>query len=113
MSFYTDTNSKDFSSMKMWLQKFWDLKISPLFEKHNERITELENTMDARGEIKNLPKNYLSKESAENMLNAMVSAGVIASYTMTYDAANSRYQFVIVKPQEEIPTNEVNNEENI
>lgn len=55
-------------------------------------------TMDARGEIKNLPKNYLSKESAENMLNAMVSAGVIASYTMTYDAANARYQFTIVAP---------------
>lgn len=54
--------------------------------------------MDARGEIKNLPKNYLSKESAENMLNAMVSAGVIASYTMTYDAANARYQFTIVAP---------------
>lgn len=54
--------------------------------------------MDARGEMKNLPKNYLSKESAENMLNAMVSAGVIASYTMTWDAANNRYAFVITKP---------------
>lgn len=53
--------------------------------------------MDARGEIKNLPKNYLSKESAENMLNAMVSEGVIESYTMTYDAANSRYVFTFVK----------------
>lgn len=53
--------------------------------------------MDARGEIKNLPKNYLSKESAENMLNAMVSAGVIKSYTMTYDAANARYVFTFVK----------------
>lgn len=54
--------------------------------------------MDARGEIKNLPKNYLSKESAENMLNAMVSAGVITSYTMTYDTANARYAFTIVAP---------------
>lgn len=53
--------------------------------------------MDARGEIKNLPKGYLSKESAENMLNAMVAAGVIQSYTMTYDAANARYQFTFVK----------------
>ena len=57
--------------------------------------------MDARGEIKNLPKNYLSKESAENMLNAMVSAGVIASYTMTYDAASGRYVFVIQKNSEQ------------
>ena len=57
--------------------------------------------MDARGEIKNLPKNYLSKESAENMLNAMVSAGVIASYTMTWDSTNNRYAFVITKPAEE------------
>ena len=56
--------------------------------------------MDARGEIKNLPKNYLSKESAENMLNAMVSAGVIASYTMTYDAANGRYAFTFQKSSE-------------
>lgn len=54
--------------------------------------------MDARGEIKNLPKNYLSKESAENMLNAMVTAGIITSYTMTWDATNARYQFTIVAP---------------
>jgi hypothetical protein len=57
--------------------------------------------MDARGEIKNLPKNYLSKESAENMLNAMVSSGIIASYTMTWDAANNRYAFVIQKNSEQ------------
>ena len=56
--------------------------------------------MDARGTIANLPKNYLSKESVENMLNAMVSAGVIASYTMTWDAANNRYAFVITAPVE-------------
>ena len=62
--------------------------------------------MDARGEIKNLPKNYLSKESAENMLNAMVSAGIIASYTMTWDSANSRYAFVITAPIEPEPTPE-------
>lgn len=80
MGFYEDTNSKDFSSMKMWLQKFWDLKILPLFNA--------------------LPNNYLSKESAENMLNAMVSAGVIQSYTMTWDAANNRYAFVITAPVE-------------
>ena len=57
--------------------------------------------MDARGEIKNLPKNYLSKESAESMLNAMVTAGIIASYTMTWDAANSRYVFTFVAPTPE------------
>ena len=68
--------------------------------------------MDARGTITNLPKNYLSKESAENMLNAMVAAGVIQSYTMTYDAANARYQFTFVKAQE-AQTNQVNNESNI
>lgn len=62
--------------------------------------------MDAKGEIKNLPKNYLSKESAENMLNAMVSAGVIASYTITWDAANNRYAFVITAPVEPEPTPE-------
>lgn len=56
--------------------------------------------MDARDEIKNLPKNYISKESAENMLNAMVTAGIIESYTMTWDAANSRYAFVITAPEE-------------
>lgn len=61
--------------------------------------------MDARGEIKNLPKNYLSKESAENMLNAMISAGVIASYTMTWDSTNSRYVFVIQKNSEQSDTN--------
>lgn len=62
--------------------------------------------MDARGEIKNLPKNYLSKESAENMLNAMVSAGIIASYTMTWDSTNNRYAFVITAPVEPEPTPE-------
>lgn len=78
MNFYTDTNGKDFSSMKMWLQKFWDLKISP--------------------PIKKLPKDYLSKESVEGMLDAMVSAGVIASYTMTWDAVNNRYAFTFIAP---------------
>lgn len=68
--------------------------------------------MDARGEIKNLPKGYLSKESAENMLNTMVAAGVIQSYTMTYDAANARYQFTFVKAQQE-STNASANEQNI
>lgn len=52
--------------------------------------------MDARGEIKNLPKNYLSKESAENMLNAMQSAGIIAGYTMTY--SNGQYIFTFTQP---------------
>lgn len=52
--------------------------------------------MDATGEIKNLPKNYLSKESAENMLNAMKSAGVISNYTMTY--SNGKYVFTFTKP---------------
>lgn len=66
--------------------------------------------MDATGEIKNLPKNYLSKESAENMLNAMKSAGVISNYTMTY--SNGQYVFTFVKAQQ-ASTNTVNNESNI
>lgn len=83
MSFYADTNNKDFSSMKMWLQKFLDLKISP---------------------------SFLSKESVENMLNAMKSAGIISDYTMAY--SNGQYTFTFVKAQE-ANTNQVNNESNI
>lgn len=68
--------------------------------------------MDARGEIKNLSKNHPNKGSIENMLNAMVSAGIIASYTMTWDSSNNRYVFTFTKA-EEASTNSVNNESNI
>ena len=42
-------------------------------------------------------------ERSDRMTTA--SAGVIASYTMTYDAANGRYAFTIVAPTPEESNN--------
>ena len=44
-------------------------------------------------EIANLPQNYISKESAVNLLEAFKSAGVISAYTMTF--VNGVYTFTI------------------
>ena len=50
---------------------------------------------DYTGIINNLPKNYISKDSLTNMLNALKSAGVITSFTMTWNAETQTYNFTI------------------
>lgn len=49
--------------------------------------------LDAPGILTGLPKDYISKESLTAMLAAMQSAGIFASYTMTWDETNGRYAF--------------------
>lgn len=44
-----------------------------------------------------LPENYLSHESTIALLEAMKSANIIASYTMTFDTATNKYNFTITK----------------
>lgn len=48
--------------------------------------------------IVNLPVNYSSKETVAAMLSAFQSAGIIASYTMTWNAEAGRYDFTITAP---------------
>lgn len=54
--------------------------------------------IDAVGTLVGLPRNYVSKESLQAMLNAMKSAGIIASYTMTYNENTGKYDFTFVAP---------------
>lgn len=49
--------------------------------------------LDAVSILTGLPQNYVSKESLQAMLTAMQSAGLFASYTMTFDETNNRYSF--------------------
>ena len=49
--------------------------------------------LDAVGILTGLPQNYVSKESLQAMLTAMQSAGLFASYTMTYNATTGKYEF--------------------
>ena len=49
--------------------------------------------LDAVGILTGLPQNYVSKESLQGMLTAMQSAGLFASYTMTYNATTGKYEF--------------------
>lgn len=49
--------------------------------------------LDAVGILTGLPQNYISKESLQAMLTAMQSAGLFASYTMTYNATTGKYEF--------------------
>lgn len=49
--------------------------------------------LDAVGILTGLPQNYISKESLQAMLTAMQSAGLFASYTMTFNATTGKYEF--------------------
>lgn len=49
--------------------------------------------LDAVSELNGLPQNYVSKESLQAMLAAMQSAGIFASYTMTFNSTTGKYEF--------------------
>ncbi len=66
----------------------------PLTAPFNAVIAYASNVRDT---IFHLPENYLSKESTIALLEAMKSANIIASYTMTFDAANNKYTFTVVE----------------
>ena len=61
-------------------------------------VAEIAYAMNAVDPLRNLPRNYLSKQSTVNLLAAMQSAGIIAGYTMTYDEDNAEYDFIITAP---------------
>lgn len=52
---------------------------------------------DFTRKLVNLDKNFTSIESAKSVLSAMVSAGVIASYTLTWDSATNKYTCVVTR----------------
>lgn len=54
--------------------------------------------MNAVDTLRNLPKNYISKESMNAILSALQSAGIIAGYTLTYNASTGKYECEIVAP---------------
>lgn len=68
-------------------------KTTPL----NAEIVYAPNVQDA---IRNLPKNYIGKESMDAILEAFKTAGIIASFTLTYDATSGKYNCSITKPTE-------------
>lgn len=71
-----------------------DTQWLPLTTPLNAEIVYSPNVQDA---IKNLPKNYIGKESMDAILNAFKTAGIIASFTLTYDATSGKYKCTIVK----------------
>lgn len=58
-------------------------------------IYDVRYAMNAVDTLRNLPTNYISKDSLKNLLDAFVSAGVISAYTMTYNAGTEQYTFTI------------------
>lgn len=58
-------------------------------------IYDVRYAMNAVDMLRNLPKNYISKDSMEHILNAMVTAGVISAYTLTWNATNENYDCTI------------------
>ena len=58
-------------------------------------VYDVRYAMNAVDTLRNLPTNYISKDSLKNLLDALVSAGVISAYTMTYNAGTEQYTFTI------------------
>lgn len=54
-------------------------------------IYDVQYAMNAVDTLRNLPKNYISKASMEAILTAFQTAGVITSYTLTWDSTNEKY----------------------
>ena len=58
-------------------------------------IYEVQYAMNAVDTLRNLPKNYISKSSMEHILTALVTAGIIAAYTLTWNATTETYDCTI------------------
>ena len=61
-------------------------------------VAEMVYPIDAVGWIDKAPQNYISKESLTAMLEALKTAGIIAAYTMTFDATSGKYVFTFTAP---------------
>lgn len=57
--------------------------------------------MNAVDPLRRLPTNYMSKESMQNFLTALKTAGIIADFTMTYNSTAGAYTFTITAPSTE------------
>ena len=58
-------------------------------------IYDVRYAMNAVDTLRNLPTNYISKDSLKNLLDTMQSAGIFSAYTMTYNAGTEQYTFTI------------------
>lgn len=56
--------------------------------------------MNAVDTINNLGKNYIRKESMDAILTALVDAGIIGSYALTYDADTDAYECSVTNPED-------------
>lgn len=54
--------------------------------------------MNAVDMLRRLGINYIKKESTDHILQAFVNAGIIGSYTLTYNATNDDYDCVVTAP---------------
>lgn len=50
---------------------------------------------DAVGTLNGLPQDYISKDSMDHILTAMVTAGVISAYTLTWNDLSNSYSCTI------------------
>lgn len=58
-------------------------------------VYDVRYAMNAVDTLRNLPKNYIGKDSMEHILNALVTAGVISAYTLSWNATNENYDCTI------------------
>ena len=56
-------------------------------------VVNMTYAIDAVSILTGLPEDYVSKESLQAMLTAMQSAGLFASYTMTFNESTGKYEF--------------------
>jgi hypothetical protein len=61
-------------------------------------VYDVQYAMNAVDTLRNLPKNYISKDSMDNILTALKTAGIIADYTLTFDSETREYECVITAP---------------
>ncbi len=54
--------------------------------------------MNAVDILRRLGVNYIKKESMDHILQAFVNAGIIGSYSLTYNATNDDYDCVVTEP---------------
>ena len=58
-------------------------------------VYDVRYALDAKGALTNLPKNFISKESMDNILTAFKTAGIISAYTLTYNTTTGKYDCTI------------------
>ena len=61
---------------------------------------EIQYAMNSVDTLRNLPRNYISDNSMENILNALKTAGIIADFTLTYDSEHQYFTCSVTAPSQ-------------